>query len=153
MVHTFLIDAGSWLLEGSWLERCGLSTPIKGKTIVSWSRDTWFTTATKLVFPEVDLSTQERQAITMQYRGRLSAGESQFTFVLQHSQLGQVEGEGWIAPKSIFQRYWVLNDRERRSGFESLHRLTDNQYYLSGGLMGSHALISTMEATLERQSS
>lgn len=151
MAHTFLIEAGSWVLEGSQLERHGLSTPIKGKTIVSWSRDTWFTIVTKLVFPEVDLSTPERPAITMQYRGRLSGGESQYAFVLQHSQLGQVEGEGWIAPKSIFQRYWVLNDRERRSGFESLHRLTDNQYYFSSGLMGGHILISTMEATSERQ--
>lgn len=88
----------------------------------------------------------------MQYRDRLSPGESQYTFILQHSQLGQVEGKGWIAPKSIFQQYRVLNDRERPSGFESLHRLRDNQYYLCGGLMGGHTLMSTMEANLERPS-
>lgn len=151
MVHTFLIDPGAWNLDGSWLERRRLSTPLKGEIIVSWSRDDWFTTLTKLVFPEVDLGT-ERPAIKMQYRGRLNPGESQYTFILQHSQLGQVEGEGWIALKSIFQRYWALNDRERRSGFESLHQLTDNRYYLSGGLMGGQGLISTMEATLERSS-
>ena len=39
---------------------------------------------------------------------------TQYTFVLQHSELGRVEGEGWIAPQSIVQRYWVLGDERQR---------------------------------------
>lgn len=137
---------------GSWLERSGLLTPLEGKTIVEWSQDDWFTSATKVTFLDVKPDKPSAHpAITMQYRGRLGAGHRQYTFVLQHSQLGQVEGEGWIAPESIVQRYWAINDRERRSGFETLHRLTDNQYHLSSGIMAGHYLISTMEATLERQ--
>lgn len=146
MAHTFLMEAGRWTLQGSWLERNGMPVIVKGKTLVAWNRDNWFTMVTKLVFPESD-----REEISYQYRGRLDSGERQYTFVLQHSLLGRVEGEGWIAPDSIVQRYWVLNDRQRRSGFETLHRLNDDQYYLSSSILAGHYLTSMMEATLERQ--
>jgi hypothetical protein len=48
------------------------------------------------------------------------------------------------------QRYWVLGDRQRRSGFETLYRTDDGKYYLSSGIMAGHYLTSTMEATLEQ---
>ncbi|UBF27302.1 hypothetical protein K9N68_04915 [Kovacikia minuta CCNUW1] len=146
MAHTFLMQAGRWTLQGNWLERNGMPITVKGKILVAWNRDDWFTMVTKLIFPGAD-----REEIAFQYRGRMDAGERQYTFVLQHSLLGRVEGEGWLAPESIVQRYWVLGDRQRRSGFETLYRMDDNTYYLSSGIMAGHYLSSTMEATLERQ--
>ncbi len=146
MTHTFLIEPGRWTLQGSWLERHGLPITVKGKTLVAWSRDDWFTMVTKLVFPNTD-----REEISFQYKGRLDSGERRYTFVLQHSLLGRVEGEGWVAPDSIVQRYWVLGDRQRRSGFETMVRLDNNKYYLSSGILSGHYLTSAMEATLERQ--
>ena len=139
------MEAGRWSLQGNWLERNGMPLTVIGKTLVGWSRDDWFTMVTKLVFPGAD-----REEISFQYRGRLDAGERQYTFVLQHSLLGRVEGEGWVAQESIVQRYWVLGDRQRRSGCETLYRMDDNKYYLSSGIMAGHYLTSTMEATLER---
>ncbi|MGL5032424.1 MAG: hypothetical protein ACRC6M_01320 [Microcystaceae cyanobacterium] len=146
MTHTFLMEAGRWNLEGFWLERNQMPVPVKGRTIVAWSQEDWFTMVTKLVFPN-----SEREEISSQYRGRLSDGECQYTYVLQQSLLGRVEGEGWIAPTSIVQRYWVLGDRQRRSGFETFYRLDNNRYYLTSGILAGHYLTSTMEATLERQ--
>ena len=146
MAHTFLMEAGRWTLQGNWLERDGMPILVKGRTLVGWSRDNWYTMVTKLVFPD-----SEREDISLQYRGRLDIGERQYTFVLQHSLLGRVEGEGWIAPESIVQRYWVLGDRQRRSGFETLHCIEPGRYYLSSSIMAGHYLTSTMEATLERQ--
>lgn len=146
MSHTFLMEPGRWILQGNWLERNGLPVVVKGKTLVAWSRDDWFTMVTKLIFPG-----SAREEISLQYRGRLDSGERQYTFVLQHSVLGRVEGEGWVAPESIVQRYWVLGDRQRRSGFETIYRLDANKYYLSSSIMSGHYLTSTMEATLERQ--
>jgi len=144
--HTFLVEAGRWTIEGSWLERDGLPITVKGKILIAWSRDNWFTMVTKLVFPE-----SEREGIALQYRGRLNAGDRQYTFVLQHSVLGRVEGEGWLAPESIVQRYWVLGDRQRRTGFETLYCLDKDRYYLSSSIMAGHYLNSTMEAHVERQ--
>lgn len=147
MNHSFLMQPGRWTLEGTWLQRNGMPILVKGKTIVAWNQENWFTMVTKLVFPGGD-----RDEITFQYRGHLDAGERQYTFVLQHSELGRVEGEGWIAPETIVQRYWVLGDNKlRRTGFETLHQLGHNKYFHSSGIMAGHYLTSTMEATLERQ--
>jgi hypothetical protein len=145
--HTFLMEAGRWRLQGSWLERDGMPMTVKGKILVAWSRDDWYTMVTKLEFPG-----SEREGISYQYRGRLNMSDRQYTFVLQHSVLGKVEGEGWVAPESIIQRYWVLSDRHRRTGFETLYQLSRDEYYMSSGVMSGHYLTSAMEARLSRVS-
>jgi hypothetical protein len=139
------MEAGRWTLQGNWLERHGTPILVKGKTLVAWSRDDWFTMVTKLSFPGTD-----RDEITLQYRGRVDTGARRYTFVLQHSLLGRIEGEGWLAPDSIVQRYWVISDRQRRSGFDTLYRLNDSRYSFSSGVLSGHYLTNTMEATLER---
>lgn len=152
MTHTFLMDAGRWNLEGYWLERDGIPIPIKGKTLVGWSRDDWFTVVTKLNFADNNFPAQlKTPEVIMQYRGYLGTHDRKYAFVLQHSLLGRVEGEGWVTPGAIIQRFWVLDDQDRRSGFETMHRLNDERYYLASGIITGHHLISTMEATLDRQ--
>jgi hypothetical protein len=140
------MEAGRWTLQGSWLERDGMPINVKGGILIAWSRDNWYTMVTKLTFPG-----SEREEIAFQYRGRFNSGDRQYTFVLQHSLLGRIEGEGWVAPESIVQRYWVLGDRQRRTGFETLHQLTTDKYCLSSSIMSGHYLSSTMEALIERQ--
>ncbi|WAL60783.1 hypothetical protein [Thermocoleostomius sinensis] len=148
MSHTFLLEPGKWMLQGNWLDQDALPVTVKGKILVAWNRNDWFTMITKLIFPQSD-----RAEISWQYRGRLNTDNRQYTFVLQHSLLGRVEGEGWVAPESIVQRYWVLSDRQRRTGFETLHQLSADRYCLSSSLMAGHHLMSLMEATIERLSS
>lgn len=145
--HSFLMEAGRWIIDGHWIERDEPPIPVKGGTIVAWNQDNWFTIVTKLIFPQ-----GEREEIAFQYRGRLDGGERQYTYILQQSQLGKIEGEGWIAPNSIIQRYWVLGDRQRRSGFETFYRVSSQTYRLSSSMLAGHYLASTMEATFERQS-
>jgi hypothetical protein len=140
------MEAGRWTIEGTWLERNQPPMPVKGRTLVAWSNANWFTMVTKLVFPST-----EREEISFQYRGRLDAEERQYTYVLQQSLFGQVEGEGWIGPETIIQRYWVLSDRQRRSGFETFYQINNQSYHLSSGILTGHYLTSTMEAILERQ--
>lgn len=146
MSHTFLLEEGRWTLQGYWLDRDGFPIAVKGRILIAWSRDNWYTMITKLAFPGT-----ERDEIAFQYRGRMNGGDRQYTFVLQHSSLGRIEGEGWIAPESIVQRYWVLGDRQRRTGFETLHQLDENRYCLSSSIMAGHYLTSTMEGIVERQ--
>lgn len=147
MAHTFLLESGQWTIEGNWLQRNGMLIIVKGKTIVTWNRTDWFQMVTKLVFP-----TKDREDILLQYRGRLDADERRFTFILQHSEMGKVEGEGWIGPESIVQRYWVLGeDRQRRSGFDTLHCLDQGRYHHSGAVLLGNQFTSAIEATLERQ--
>jgi hypothetical protein len=144
--HTFLLEAGRWTIEGNWLERNQAPLLVKGRSMIAWTNDNWFTMVTKLFFPE-----SEREEIAFQYRGRIDGDERQYTYVLQQSDLGQIEGEGWVGANSIIQRYWVLSDRQRRSGFETFYRINSNTYHLSSGVLSGHYLTSTMEAILERQ--
>lgn len=144
VTHSFLLESGRWTLQGNWLDRDEMPVSVKGRILVAWSRDDWFTMVTKLIFPGSD-----RDEISLQYRGRFNGGDRQYTFVLQHSLLGRVEGEGWIAPESIVQRYWGLGDRQRRTGFETLHQLSAEKYCLSSSVMTGHYLTSTMEAIVE----
>ena len=146
MTHSFLLEAGRWTLAGTWIERNQLPIAVRGKTIVAWGQNNWFTMVTKLVFPD-----SERAEISYQYKGRLDNGERQYTYVLQQSILGRVEGEGWVGPESIIQRYWVLGDRQRRSGFETFYQVSDDQYQYSGVILAGHYLTSTIEGTLLRQ--
>lgn len=148
MSHSFLIEPGRWTLQGSWLARDLLPITVKGKILVAWNSNDWFTMVTKLIFPNGELDD-----ISLQYKGRIVRGDRQYTFVLQHSVLGRVEGEGWIAPSSIVQQYWALQDRQMRTGFETLYRLSQNRYHFSGGIMAGHHLTSTMEAVVERHQS
>jgi hypothetical protein len=146
VVHSFLVEPGRWTLQGSWIERDRLPVSIKGKILIAWSRDDWFTMVMKLLLPDT-----QPDEISLQYRGRLATDDVQYTFVLQHSLLGRVEGEGWVAPDTIIQRYWALGDRQRRTGFETLYRLDYDRYHLSSGIMTGHYLTSAMEATLQLQ--
>ena len=140
------MEAGRWQIQGNWLERDGMPVSVKGKLMIAWNQENWFTMVRKLIFEDG----YHLSEISSSYRGRLDGRERVYTFVLQQSVLGQVEGEGWIAPESIVQRYWVLNDRQRRSGFETFYRLDENTYHLSSGILSGHYLTSTMEARLER---
>ncbi|MBT9310726.1 hypothetical protein [Leptothoe kymatousa] len=145
MNHSFLIEPGRWTLQGNWLAQDLLPITVKGKILVAWNRKDWFTMVTKLVFPNGELDD-----IALQYKGRLTTGNRQYTFVLQHSLLGRVEGEGWIAPESIVQQYWALQDRQMRTGFETLYRIDAHKYHFSGGIIAGHHLNSTMEAVIEQ---
>ncbi|MEM6867097.1 MAG: hypothetical protein AAF528_01745 [Cyanobacteria bacterium P01_C01_bin.121] len=147
MAHSFLLEPGRWKLQGTWLTRESLPTPIKGKLLVAWKQEDCFMIATKLSFIEGD-----HDDIVLQLRGRMTSHERQYTFVVQHNQLGKVEGEGWIAPESIVQRYWGRKDKQRITGFETMRQISADRYDLSGGVILGHYLTSTMEAELVRQS-
>jgi hypothetical protein len=145
--HSFLLDAGRWILEGTWLEKDNQPISVKGRTVISWSPDNWFIMVTKLTFPD-----NERDDISFQYKGHFRGDTRQYTYLLQQSILGSIEGEGWIGQQSIIQRYWVLGDRQKRGGFETFYRLSDNTYGLASAILSGGYLASTMEGILERQS-
>ena len=146
MSHTFLVQPGKWTIEGNWIERDCMPTRVKGKTLVGWSRDNyWFTMVTKLTFPDSD-----REELTMAYKGRIDSDERSFTFVVDDSSLGKVEGEGIIGPDSIIQRYWVMGDKKMRTGFQTLYRRDSNTYSWAGGIIAGQNLESTMESILTR---
>jgi hypothetical protein len=149
--HTFLMAEGRWKLEGHWLlDNEGSSVPINGKLLVAWNVEDWFNLVGKIYLSPSSEAKHPFSETTFQYRGHFSAPE-QYTFMLQHSHFGKIEGRGWILPDSIVQRFWMLGDRENRTGLEHLYRIDGDHYHWSSSIMNSHSLVSTMEAKLERQ--
>lgn len=143
MAHAFLLESGSWDLVGSWIERDGRTVPFKGKILVSWGKDSWFAMVTKLILDEPD-----RPDLLWRYRGRLDSQTRRYTFVLDHSDIGTMEGEGIIGDQSIIQRYWALKDNQRRSGFDTISRLDAKTYQFSSAMMAGHRLNNAVEARL-----
>jgi len=143
--HTFLVDAGRWLLNGYWLEPPQEAIAISGKILVSYGQDDWFSMAAKVTFAE-----QAKPDLILQSRGKLELDEMMFTYVLQHSLLGRLEGEGWITPHSIVQQFILLGDASRCTGFEHYWQVDANHYTLLSGIYRSHKLKQLLEATLER---
>ena len=145
MTHTFLLESGSWLIKGKWLEKNGQSIPFNGATIINWDQSSWFLLKTKIVFPNSD-----RSDINFEYKGCLPTHKIQYAYVLKRSDFDRIEGEGWISDNSIIQRYWVLNNDRRINGFETFFCLDESTYHMTSGMMTGNNLLCTFEGILER---
>ncbi len=145
MSHTFLQESGRWIVRGNWYTKNKSPIAVTGGTIINWTHPTWFIMTTKLVFEN-----QIMPEIIYDYKGHLPNEQQQYTYVLNNNKLGKIEGEGWLGYDSIVQRYWVLGDAKRQSGFDTFFCLDENTYHLSSAIMMGNHLISTMEAILER---
>jgi hypothetical protein len=144
VVHTFLLEAGNWNLEGYWLKKNEQPIDVKGQIWISWKQENWFTMTTNLAFAD-------GSEVQSKHRGHLDDQEKYYTYVLKHSILGNIEGEGWIGPQSIIQCYWIVGATQRRTGFDTFYRKNENTYQFSSGILAGHHLSSTMEAILKRQ--
>ena len=145
MTHTFLLEPGSWILKGTWLEKNGQSILFNGATIVNWDQSSWFLLKTKIVFPNSD-----RSEINFEYKGCLPDHKIQYAYVLKRSDFDRIEGEGWICGNSIIQRYWLLDNDRRINGFETFFRLDETTYHMTSGMMTGNNLLCTFEGILER---
>lgn len=145
--HSFLMETSRWKLRGNWLERNDGHRAVTGTINIVWTEATWFTMEITLLLPN-----SEHEKINCQYRGHFYEEKRQYTYVLKQSLLGRVEGEGWLAPESIVQRYWVIGDPQKRTGFESFYRVNQTRYLFSSGIFTGYYLTTTMEAIIERQS-
>jgi hypothetical protein len=153
--HSFLLEPGQWTLKGLWCETNRTSFSVEGTVTISWNQPNWFCWHQQLKFPNnepIPSSSElsEPSELILIYQGYLALRQNQYTFVLKHNLLGNLEGNGSINPTWIIQRYWVLNDRKRRQGFETLYQESKARYRLCSCLTHGHQIISTLEATLVR---
>ncbi len=146
MAHSFLLEAGNWLVQGYLLKRHEETIAVEGQITVVWKGDNWFTISSHLI---LDRNTEPE--IQYKYRGHLDSNEKYYTYVLKHSVLGNIEGEGWISQESIIQCYWVVGATQRHTGFDHYYRLNENTYHLSSAILAGHHLGNTMEVILKRQ--
>lgn len=145
VTHTFLLEAGRWLLKGHQWSLDGEPVPFSGQALVKRAADDWFHAIMRMGFAE----DTNRPPLLLEYRGRLSDDGPNYTYVLQHGQLGRIEGEGLVTPATLLHRYWLLGSK-KQSGFESFFQVDGDRYCYTSGLMEGLRIITSLEATLER---
>lgn len=127
------------------MEADGSTVAFQGRTMVSWSEDAWFAMVTKLIFAD-----SQPGELLWRYRGRLADTGHCYTFMLEHSSVGKMEGEGRIGEQTVVQRSWALNNAQQRSAFETFTCIDANTYHLAHTTMVGQRLGAVAEATLRR---
>lgn len=144
MNHSFLLQSAKWSVEGHYFQRDRGLTPLRGFITISWKQETWFKMETQL-----SVNQKSSSEIVSQCKGHFDNQRKSYTYVLQHSILGNIEGEGWLSSDSIIQYYWIVGATQRRLGFDTFYCLSEDTYHLTNVYLESHNLTSTMEATLK----
>ena len=144
MTHSFLLESAKWIVEGQYHQKDQKSVAIRGFMTISWKREYWFKMVTQL-----SIGGSSPLGIVAKCKGHLDNQRKSYTYVLQHNILGNIEGEGWLGSDSIVQHYWIVGATQRRLGFDTFYRVSEDTYHFTSIFLESHSLKSTMEATLK----
>ncbi|MEM8722787.1 MAG: hypothetical protein AAGE84_26450 [Cyanobacteria bacterium P01_G01_bin.39] len=145
MAHSFLIEAGYWQINGHWLKPNLAPIPLEGGINTKWKRANWFKITASLTCKD-----EAATKLVYQCRGNLDYEAKHYTYVSQHSLLGNIEGEGRIGPQAIIQYYWFMGTGTRQKGLDTFYRLDQNTYYLTSSILDGHSIKNTIEVTLKR---
>ena len=144
MNHSFLLQSAKWSVEGNHFEKDRGFIPLKGFITISWQRESWFKMITQL-----SVGGKSPREIISHCKGHFDNQRKSYTYVLQHSILGNIEGEGWLGSDSIIQNYWIVGATQRRLGFDTFYCLSEDTYHFTNVYLENLNLTSTMEATLK----
>jgi hypothetical protein len=118
--------------------------PIKGRTLIGWSQDGfWFTIASQLTFPDSD-----RVPYTLTSKGRFHKRDGNFSFYIDHSEIGRMEGVGWVNHQTITQQFRVLGSDPEVTGFEVLYQQAGDRYLLCRTMTKGNSMERVIEGTL-----
>ena len=145
MAHSFLVESGFWNVTGHWLKSNSAPITVEGNIQIKWKQANWFKMTTNLTYGDA-----EATQIIYQSKGNLNYEEKYYTYVAQHSLLGNIEGEGRLRSQSIIQYYWLLGATNKKKGFDTFYCIDKNTYHLNSVIVKGHSLQDTIEATLKR---
>jgi hypothetical protein len=145
MAHSFLVESGYWNIKGHWLKPNSAPIALEGNIQIAWKQANWFKMITTMTCDD-----EGTTKIAYQCRGNLNYEEKYYTYVAQHSLLGNIEGEGRLGLESIVQYYWFLGTATKQKGLDTFYRIDQSTYYLTSNILEGHSLLGTIEATLKR---
>ena len=145
MAHSFLLESSYWNIQGYWLKPNTAPIPLEGNINIAWKRENWFKLTTHLTCQD-----RTQTQIVYQSRGSLNYEEKYYTYVSQHSLLGNIEGEGRLGFQSIIQYYWVIGASTKQKGLDTYYCLDSNTYHFTSSILEGHSVKNTIEATLKR---
>ena len=147
MAHSFLLESGFWTISGHCIQPNLMPIAIEGNVKIAWKDRNWFKTSLEMTSPE-----EASMIFSCRYRGNLALEEKHYTYVAQHSHLGNIEGEGRLGIKSIVQHYWTVGTTYKKRGWETFYALNEHTYFYTSSVLESHNINNIIEATFQRQS-
>ncbi len=145
MAHSFLLESSFWNVTGHWLKPNLAPIPLEGTIQTAWKRENWFKITTNLTCND-----EKATKIVSQCRGNLNYKEKYYTYVSQHSLLGNIEGEGRLGFQSIVQYYWFIGTTSHQKGLDTFYYADSNTYHLTSSILEGHNVKYTIEAVLKR---
>lgn len=145
MAHSFLVEAGYWNVNGYWLKPNLEPIPLQGGIQITWKRANWFKMTTSLTCED-----ETATKIIYQCRGNLNYEAKHYTYVSQHSLLGNIEGEGRLGNQAIIQYYWFMGTASKQKGLDTFYCIDRNTYHLTSSILDGHSIKNTIEVTLNR---
>jgi hypothetical protein len=159
--HSFLLESGIWSLSGYCIQPNSVLV-IEGNVKISWKDRNWFK-----MFIDIAEKESSEMMISCGYRGNLAREEKHYSYVAQHSLLGNIEGEGKLGFKSIVQHHWSISQNalssnatfpgnsqlptsQKRRGFETFCLLRENTYFYTSTILEGHNFNKIIEATIQR---
>ena len=144
MTHSFLVESGFWNVDGHWLKPNSVPISLQGGIQIAWKQANWFKMTASLTCDD-----EAKTKIIYQCRGNLNHEAKYYTYVSQHSLLGNIEGEGRLGEQSIVQYYWFMG-ASKRKGLDTFSCVDQNTYHLTSSILDGHSIIDTIEAILKR---
>lgn len=145
MTHSFLVEAGYWNVNGHWVKPNLPPISLQGEIQIVWTRANWFKMTTSLTCED-----ETATKIVYQCRGNLNYEAKHYTYVSQHSLLGNIEGEGRFSNQAIIQYYWFMGTANKQKGLDTYYCVNQNTYHLTSSILDSHSIKNTIEAILTR---
>lgn len=145
MAHSFLLESGFWNVTGHWLKPNAAPISLQGNMQITWKRENWFKITTDLTCDD-----EKNTKIIAQCRGNLNYAEKYYTYVAQHSLLGNIEGEGRLGFQSIVQYYWFIGTASQQKGLDIFSLVDQQTYHLTSTILEGHSVKHTIEANLKR---
>ena len=144
MTHSFLLQPGRWSVSGHFRQKQQTPMIVRGFITITWKQEYWFKMISQLT-----LNNEPQSEIICIYKGHLDQDKKSYTYVLQHSILGNIEGEGWITSQSVIQYHWIVGASKKCTGIDTFYLISEDVYHLTSVILESHSLNSAMEATLK----
>jgi hypothetical protein len=143
--HSFILESGFWNVTGHWFKPNSAPVSLQGNMQISWKRENWFKITTDLTCDD-----EQNTKIISQCRGNLNYAEKYYTYVAQHSLLGNIEGEGRLGFQSIIQYYWFIGTASQQKGLDTFSLVDQQTYHLTSSILEGHSVKHTIEANLKR---
>lgn len=143
-MHTFLFQEGEWEAEGTYWNEFGDPSPLKGKTVITHTRERWHNQGTMRVLGTPPVTLHNDYTILP-----FPEDELQTQWTSKNPALGDLHGQFLLVGDAIISSYRSAD--QRYYGTEFMLQVDARHYENRGVLMVGERLLSAWQVRLQRR--